>query len=143
MSKTVRLSQVFKTDIDTLFDLWTKPEHLKAWHRPHPTLFTTPAATVDLRLGGAFMITMKGPEDTHVVRGVFTEIDRPKTLGLTWQWEGDEEITHVHISLKAVVGGTELTLIHEHPDNSLMADSHKEGWEGCFAVLESIINQEG
>jgi uncharacterized protein YndB with AHSA1/START domain len=52
MSNTVRLTRVFKTDIDTLFDLWTKPEHLKQWHRPHPTLYKTPDAAVDLRVGG-------------------------------------------------------------------------------------------
>ncbi len=143
MSKKVEMTKVFKTDSDTLFDLWTKPEHLQKWHRPHDTLFSTPDAEVDLRLGGKLKIVMDGPDGRHIVAAEFTEIDRPKKLALNWRWEGSEEVTKVTISMRPVADGTELTLIHEHPDDSKMADSHKEGWEGCFAVLESIINKEG
>jgi uncharacterized protein YndB with AHSA1/START domain len=143
MSNTVRLTRVFKTDIDTLFDLWTKPEHLKQWHRPHPTLYKTPDAAVDLRVGGELKIVMDGPEGQFTVESTFTEIDRPHSLGLAWKWANSDEVTMVHVSFKEVDGGTELTLIHEHPDSSQMADKHKAGWEGCFEVLDSLINTEG
>jgi uncharacterized protein YndB with AHSA1/START domain len=68
MSNTVRLTRVFKTDINTLFDLWTKPEHLKQWHRPHPTLYKTPDAAVDLRVGGELKTAMPLSNSSMVIR---------------------------------------------------------------------------
>lgn len=142
MSVIVRIIKTFKTDIDTLFDLWTKPEHLKAWHRPDALLFTTPDASVDLRVGGVFEIVMKGPDGTHAVGGTFTEIDRPHKLSFTWRWVGSAEVSQVHITLRSVSDGTELTLIHVHPDESKLAKGHEEGWNGCLGVLEALINKE-
>lgn len=142
MIKTVRLTRHFKTDIETLFDLWTKPEHLKRWHHPHPTLFTTPEATVDLRVGGTYTIIMQGPDGRRVVGGEFTEIQRPTLLAYTWQWEGSDEVSNVRIAFHAAEDGTKIILTHVHLDTATSAEAHHKGWEGCLGVLETITNKE-
>ena len=56
-----------------LFRCWTEPELLKRWFAPEP--WTVPEAEVDLRVGGANRIVMRGPDGTdYPSRGVYLEI---------------------------------------------------------------------
>lgn len=143
MNKVVQITKVFKTDIDTLFELWTKPEHLRAWHRPNESDYTTPEAEVDLRVGGIFKVVMaeKGGS-RHAMVGKILECTAPTSLTIQWQWEGSAEISQVHVRLRSVPDGTELTLTHEHPDESTSAEAHRAGWQGCLGVLEKVITKE-
>ncbi len=139
MSKAITLSKVFKTDSNSLFDLWTQPEHLKAWHTPTATGFATPEVEVDLREGGKYLIVMQGPESRHGVSGTYTKIERPTFLSYTWQWEGQEEVTNVSLAFEETTNGTRLTLTHEHPDSSDAAEGHNEGWTDLTISLARHI----
>lgn len=56
-----------------LYRCWTEPALLKRWFAPEP--WTVPEAEVDLRVGGANRIVMRGPDGTHYPnRGVYLEI---------------------------------------------------------------------
>ncbi|RYB04707.1 SRPBCC family protein [Lichenibacterium ramalinae] len=56
-----------------LYRCWTEPDLLKRWFAPEP--WTVPEAEVDLRVGGASRIVMRGPDGTHYPsRGVYLEV---------------------------------------------------------------------
>lgn len=69
----LRLSRVFYAPRDLVFKAWSSAEHVKQWFCP--TGFTAPEAIVDMRVGGAFAVCMRGPDGTdHWARGVFMEV---------------------------------------------------------------------
>ena len=56
-----------------LFRCWTEPDLLKRWFAPEP--WTVPEAAIDLRVGGASLVVMRGPDGTdYPNRGVYLEI---------------------------------------------------------------------
>ena len=58
---------------EKLFRCWTEPALIVQWFTPPP--WKTIAAEVDVRAGGASLITMQGPDGTQVPnRGVYLEV---------------------------------------------------------------------
>ena len=65
-----------------LFQVFTRPEHLKNWWAPYP--YTISACTVDLRPGGIWHYAMRSPEgQEHWSRSVYREIVPPEKLVYT------------------------------------------------------------
>jgi uncharacterized protein YndB with AHSA1/START domain len=58
---------------DKLYRCWTEPELLKRWFAPRP--WTTPHAEIDLRVGGASLVVMRGPDGQEFPNpGVYLEL---------------------------------------------------------------------
>src|SRR3954471_17276344 len=65
-----------------LFRAWTDPRLLKQWFAPLP--WTTPAAELDVRPGGANLVVMRGPDGKEFPnRGVYLEIVENARLVIT------------------------------------------------------------
>lgn len=63
-----------------------------------------------------------------------------KKLVFTWEWPGmPERESLVTFMLKAIDGGTELTLIHERLPNAAAYQSHEAGWTGFFDNLADYL----
>lgn len=58
---------------DKLYRCWTEPALMKQWFAPKP--WTTPHVEVDLRVGGACLIVMRGPDGQEFPSpGVYLEL---------------------------------------------------------------------
>ena len=58
---------------DRLYRCWTEPELLKRWFAPEP--WTVPVAELDVRVGGASLVVMRGPDGTdYPSRGVYLDV---------------------------------------------------------------------
>lgn len=58
---------------DKLYRCWTEPALMKQWFAPKP--WTTPHVEVDLRVGGASLVVMRGPEGQEFPNpGVYLEL---------------------------------------------------------------------
>jgi uncharacterized protein YndB with AHSA1/START domain len=67
------LTRLIDVPRDKLFRCWTEPALITQWFTPPP--WKTVAAEVDLRSGGANVITMQGPDGTQMPnRGVYLEV---------------------------------------------------------------------
>jgi uncharacterized protein YndB with AHSA1/START domain len=56
-----------------VFQCWTDPAHMARWWAPHG--FTNPVCELDVRVGGAWRIVMRGPDGTeYPCGGVYQEI---------------------------------------------------------------------
>ena len=139
--KSLTLKRVFATSPERLWDIWTNEETLRQWHRPNTRDFTTEASS-DVRVGGAFRIRMTGPAWTRTAFGRYGELDRPRRLVCTWQWEGDPsgEVSEVTMELRPVTGGTELTLVHAVLSGPESVKAHLTGWVACLENIESLIS---
>jgi uncharacterized protein YndB with AHSA1/START domain len=140
MSENVKLQvkKVIKAKRQSVFDAWTKPELMKQWYAPGAMV--TPNAQSDLKVGGAYMVEMKGEMEGEFVNptatGKYTQIVPNELLSFTWGWVGDPSAkTLVTVEFKDVDGGTEVTLTHEQFEDKESRDNHLKGWTGCLENL--------
>jgi uncharacterized protein YndB with AHSA1/START domain len=130
----------FKVAPDKVWRALTQPEALKHWMAPSDE-FKVPHAEVELKVGGRYNIVMQSSDgESHDVRGAYREIVPDRKLVYTWAWKSTpERESLVTIELRAVDGGTELTLRHEQFFDEEARDKHQHGWNGCLARLERFV----
>jgi len=145
---SLRVSRVIQADVETVFRAWTEPSQLKLWSCPEGA--TVDDASVDLSVGGAYRIRMKGEEGFWTAVGVYREIDPPKRLVYTWDWEekavkmskhdrlGSADETVVTVDFSARDGGTEVVVTHTLFPSLEAKDGHLAGWVGCLDKLERL-----
>ena len=67
------LNRLIDASPAALYRCWTEPDLLKRWFAPEP--WTVPVAELDVRVGGASLVVMRGPDGTdYPNRGVYLEI---------------------------------------------------------------------
>lgn len=80
------ITRVIAAPREQVFQAWTDPVQLAQWWGPHD--FTNPVCEVDLRVGGAYRIVMRGPDGTeYPIKGVYGPIAAPTRLVMTDNWE--------------------------------------------------------
>ncbi|HTA77244.1 MAG TPA: SRPBCC domain-containing protein [bacterium] len=134
------VQRTINASAERLFDAWTKPELMKKWFRGSEKM-TTPDASADLRVGGAWsvlMVTSKGKDCP--TNGYYKVVDRPNKLVFTWHpfGEVDYETTVTLIFKKVSDTVTELTLTHEGLRNEEDKTNHTNGWNGCLDMLKKF-----
>lgn len=137
---SLRLSRVIKADAERVFWAWTEPEELKRWSCPEGG-YTVADVKVDLSVGGRYRIQMKTPEgNTVAAHGIYKEIERPRKLVYTWDWEGESMgETLVTVEFNDLGGSTEVMLTHERFPSAEAKTGHEEGWTGCLNKLERMF----
>ncbi len=111
--------------IAEVFDWWTRADKLEQWMSP----VGSAAASVDLRVGGAFKIVMKSGDTTISHTGAFVEIEPPTRLVFTWvsPYTGpDPSLVTVELEPDGE-NATQLRLVHSQLP-SAVAPSHRDGW---------------
>jgi uncharacterized protein YndB with AHSA1/START domain len=117
----------------------TRPEQMLQWWAPDagPTL----SVEADVRPGGRFSVVfrlMNGEE--HNPTGIYREVVPDRKVVFTWDLPGAAEPESlVTFLLKAIDGGTELTLIHEHLPDEAARESHELGWRGLLDKLPPFL----
>lgn len=137
---SLRLSRTIAASPEEVFRAWTDPAEMKEWYCPEGG--TVDAAEVDLAVGGRFKVAMRMPDGIHVAYGVYREIEPPRKLVFTWQWEGGgdelrEGETLVTIELEERGDSTELVLTHERFATAESRDGHEQGWASALNKLEA------
>ncbi|MEI9884960.1 MAG: SRPBCC domain-containing protein [Rhizomicrobium sp.] len=127
----------FDATPETVFDAWLEKEQWQAWLGPQGV--RCEITQFEPRVGGPYRLIMNLPDGRQLaVHGEFKSLDRPRRFSLTWGSEGD---TLVSVSLRAVGGGTELTLRHE----GLARGDHESfagGWNGALDKLARHVKGE-
>ncbi|MGA9524039.1 MAG: SRPBCC family protein [Myxococcaceae bacterium] len=76
------LTRIIEAPRENVYRAWTDPELLKKWFAPHP--WTTPSAELDVRPGGASIVTMRSPEGQESpTPGVYLEVVKTERLVVT------------------------------------------------------------
>jgi len=132
----LELKRVVPAPAEQVFEAWTKPAVMGRWLAPGPM---TCDAQADVRVGGSYRLAMTQPDGTqHVVSGTYREIVPNQKLTFTWSWSEDPHVSQVTVSLRALGGETELTLLHEQLASEESKARHDEGWVGCLDKLRKL-----
>ena len=138
---SLRIERSFEASPEEVFDAWTNPEVLKRWWAVHPD-GRTPVAEVDLRPGGRYRLSMEGPDgERHTVQGEYSQVDRPRRLVYSWQWEldagglGPESTVTVEFQERGE--HTDVVLEHTGLPDSASRDRHAQGWSACMDIFRA------
>jgi uncharacterized protein YndB with AHSA1/START domain len=144
---SVRLSQTIRAEPDQLFRAWTEPDALARWWRMDGPGWSFAGASIDLRVGGEYSLSMTDPTGkTHTARGHYRDVTPPTRLAFTWDWE--DPMTRVGETLVTVEftrvadGVTEVTLTHEGFAAAPRATSHEQGWMQLLTLLDRATSEE-
>ena len=138
----VRIVRALPSPPLVLFRAWTTPSIMKKWFHTGPA-WTTPAAEVDLRVGGHYRIAMQDAAGkTYSYSGRYQEIREPQSLAFTWAPYGDPAVETL-VVLKFHQGlansNTELELSHLGLLHEQMRDDHEAVWNICLDRLEETL----
>jgi uncharacterized protein YndB with AHSA1/START domain len=136
----VRIERTFDAPAEAVFDAWTSPEVMRRWFHVAPD-WETPAAEVDLRVGGTVRVVMRRPDGTEVgAGGEYTEIDRPRRLVMTWSFSDEPSNRQlIELSFSESEGSTKVVMINSGISTDERRDAQDWGWQGCFGELERVL----
>jgi uncharacterized protein YndB with AHSA1/START domain len=153
----VVIERTFEESPHLLWQMWTDPQHFKAWYGPQGA--TIPVADIDLRVGGKRLLCMQfqtpdGPRQIWFTgqyleiienqRLVYTEsisdehgnVLSPTDMGMP---EGHPTTTQVTVDLEDLGGHTRMTMTHA----GIPADSPgASGWAMAFDKLATHIERQ-
>lgn len=95
---------------------------------------------LDVRVGGAFRITMRAKDRTHEHTGTYQIVDPPRKLAFTWfGLENPSEITLVTVEFLARGEESELIITHQDFIKPDVAQRYEMGWVLLSANLAPIL----
>jgi uncharacterized protein YndB with AHSA1/START domain len=113
-------------------------EELTRWWGDADTYRTT-RWTGDVRAGGSWRTEGVGRDGkAFAVHGEFLEVDPPRKLVQTWNydWDANASTTTITWRFEAIPGGTRVIVRHEgFADASDACASHADGWERVLGWL--------
>jgi uncharacterized protein YndB with AHSA1/START domain len=140
--RVLRIERSFEAPAEDVFDAWTSPAVMRRWFHCGAD-WDTPVAEVDLRVGGMVRIVMRRPDGREAgARGVYTAIDRPHRLEMTWTF--DEEPSNqqvIELAFSESEGTTTVVMINSDISTDARRDSQDEGWRGCLDQLERLLSR--
>ncbi len=132
MSKTLTVETKVKKDMATVWDLWTKPEHIVKW------LFASddwecPHAENDLRVGGKFLSRMSAKDGSvgFDLTGEYTEVQDQKFIAYVM-----DDGRKVSVTFDEVAAGGGVHIIESFEmENENSEELQRSGWQ---AILDNF-----
>jgi uncharacterized protein YndB with AHSA1/START domain len=130
----------FDAPRELVFDVLTKPEHVRNWFAPFTCEVTE--CSIDLRVGGEYHIVFVTDDATECsFRGTYLEIHPPTRIVATWLFEGWPDADAVESTeLQESDGVTTLTMKTEFRDQAGRDHmTRHDGQEDSFDKLEDYL----
>ena len=142
------LTREFDAPVELVFDVLTKPEHVRNTIAPYGEEVTV--CSIDLRVGGNYhfvFVTEDGTECSF--RGTFLEVERPTRTVETWTFEGWPGVEAVEsVELHEADGVTKLThrLAFRDKagrDHMTKTDGLEANYDNVEDLLRSLLDPKG
>jgi len=130
----------FDAPLALVFDVVTKPEHVRNWFAPFTCEMTV--CSIDLRAGGDYhfvFVTEEGRECSF--RGTYLEIEPPTRIVQTWRFDSWPDAEAVEtLNLEETDGVTKLTTTLAFSDQAGRSHmTQHDGQEDSFDKLEDYL----
>ena len=134
----------FRTSPATLYAAWTDPGELAQWMGPEHV--DVPQVEVDLRVGGAYAITIRFENGIdYTWGGRYLELLPPRRLSFTVDYYGESsEYDHsnptvITVSLDPMPTGTRMIFRQSPFPPAVDRRAHADGWAKSFDKLEDAL----
>jgi uncharacterized protein YndB with AHSA1/START domain len=130
----------FDAPLGLVFDVFTKPEHVRNWFAPFTCEVTE--CSIDLRVGGDYHIVFVTEDGTECsFRGTYLEVEPPTRTVATWLFEGWPDAEAVEsVELHEANGLTKLrmkTAFRDQAGRDHM--TRHDGQEDSFDKMEDYL----
>ena len=143
------LTRLINAPREKLYRAWTEPALLKQWFAPLP--YTTPVVQTDVRVGGASLVVMRGPDGSDLpCPGVYLEVVPNERLVFTdayvRAWEPSEKpFMTVILTFENENGQTRYTARVRHWTVADRETHEKmgfhQGWGQCADQLAALVEK--
>jgi uncharacterized protein YndB with AHSA1/START domain len=140
-------TRTFEAPLQLVFDVLTKPEHLRHWFAPFRDQIIE--CSIDLRVGGSYHIVSVTPDGTECsFRGTYLEVEPPTRTVATWLFEGWPDAPAVETTeLRERNGVTTMTTRMAFRDQAgrnhmTRFDGQEDGDRKMAEYLRSLIERE-
>ena len=141
--REIVMHREFNAPARVVFDVWTKPEHVRKWYGVRQTTVTV--CDIELRVGGSWRWVIVKPNGMEIAfSGVFLEIDPPHRLQRTEVFEAMPGAGCVVTQTFDETDGRTLhtmTMLFEskeHRDICLQSGMEK-GVEECYSNIDALL----
>jgi uncharacterized protein YndB with AHSA1/START domain len=138
----------FDAPIGLVFDVLTKPEHVRNWFAAFTDKVTV--CSIDLRVGGSYHIVSVTEDGTECsFRGTYLEIERPTRIVDTWLFEGWPDAEAVEtVDLHETDGVTKVRINlafgdQAGRDHMTRTDGQEDSWDKMEDYLRSLLDPNG
>ena len=132
----ILITREFRAPIRLVFDVFTKPEHVRKHFAPFEEEVTV--CSIDLRVGGDYHIVMVTPDGTECsFRGTYLEVEPPTRTVATWVfdgWPGTEAVETM--GLEELDGVTKLTYRMVFGDQA--GRDHMNKYDGLLSSFDNV-----
>lgn len=137
----MKVRRTFPFPREDVFAAWTDPDALMRWFGGSSTKVLS--AAVDLRVGGAYRLTVQGGTEVAAVEGTYQQVEPPSRLVFTWRWdrpelEGGRE-SLVTVDLHHRDGATEVVVTHDGLEGEASVTFHERGWTASLEALAQVL----
>jgi uncharacterized protein YndB with AHSA1/START domain len=138
----------FDAPLGLVFDVLTKPEHVRNWFAPFTDVVTE--CEIDLRVGGDYhivFVTEEGRECSF--RGTYLELEPPTRTVATWLFEGWPDADAVETTeLHEMDGVTRVRMSivfrdQAGRDHMTKSDGQEDSFNKLEDYLRSLLDPEG
>lgn len=139
----IRIEREFEAPAELVFDVWTKPEHVRNWWG-YPEHEMTDCS-IDLRVGGPYRFAAQVPGFGEIAfHGVYREIERPYRLVATEIYERAPDTEGVNtLTLEERDGITRMTIVSKYPSrearDAVIESGMEEGLQVSLDRAEAIL----
>jgi len=125
---------------EAVYAAWTDPESMRKWMCPGDVV--SAEAKLDVRVGGAYRILMKGSKQEYDHTGTYQIVEPPSKLAFTWISKGTENQKTL-VTLEFLDHGeeSELVLTHERFAGEDMMKRHQSGWTQIVEKLADHLKK--
>lgn len=141
MAGTVRLHRVLKAPPERVYRAFIDPHAMVKWLPPHG--FTATVHSLDVRVGGGcrMSFTNFGTGTSHSFGNRYLELVPNELLRYVDQFDdpnlpGEMNVT---VSLKAVLCGTELSIVQDGIPDVIPVEMCYLGWQESLAMLTQLV----
>ena len=130
------ITREFDAPIGLVFDVFTKPEHVRKTFAPFGEEVTV--CSIDLRVGGNYHIVMVTDDGTECsFRGTYLEVEPPTRTVQTWLFDGWPDAHAVEsMDLHEADGVTKLT--HKLAFRDKAGRDHMTKYDGLEANFDNV-----
>ncbi len=144
----VRIEREFDAPRELVWEAYTDPELMCEWLGPRRLTMTV--QEMDVRTGGSYRYTHSDQDGSYVFFGEFREVDPPRLLVQTFQWEGNDAPPSVdRVEFEELEGNRTRIVVtgafdsKESRDAMLEAGMEKGVREGYEKLDELLARRQG
>ena len=141
---TVRLHRVLRASPDRVYKAFLDPDAMVKWLPPYG--FTGKVHEMDARVGGGYRMSFTnfGTGSSHSFGGRYVEMVPGEKLRYTDRFEspglpGDMSVT---VTFRAVMCGTELSVVQEGIPAVIPVEMCYLGWQESLAMLANLVEPQ-